>query len=203
MKKHKLYKLFIVICAVFLIATGVAFNSASLLGNDSIGIFYDGIRNLLSLRPDQLGLVSNYVNAGVLVLVFFLGKHHINIGTLIYFLPFGTFVGIGNRLYPYIFQSDAILVRSLAAITGCLLIFIGVGIYIAMDIGIDPFSAFVLILCDRSKWKYARMKITFDFTLIVIGFLCGGRIGLVTIITAVAAGPCIQFFTRKTQALLQ
>lgn len=203
MKRNLIYKLIIVTIAVFTIATGVAFNAAALLGNDPIGILYDGIRNAFSLSPDQLGLVSNYVNAAVFVIVLIFGRSYINLGTILYFLPYGTFVSLANRMYPYLFTSDTLGTRIMAATSGCLLIFVGVGVYIAMDIGLDPFSGLVLVIRDKLGWDYQRVKILFDITLIVISVFLGGTLGLVTIITALTAGPCIQFVTKMTTKLLE
>lgn len=203
MNSKTFYKLLLVVISVFFIATGVAFNAASLLGNDPIGILYDGIRNTLNLSVEQLGFVSNCVNGGVLLIVFLFGRKYINIGTLLYFLPYGTFVNWGNKIYPYLFQTDSYITRIAAASCGCLLIYIGVGIFIAMNIGLDPFSGLVLVIRDKLKWDYSKVKIFFDLFLVIISVLMGGKIGLVTIVTAFSAGPSIQFVTKMTAKLFK
>ena len=58
---------------VLLIGIGVAFNNCTGLGNDSVGIVYDGIRVFFGLSQSQLGWVSNAVNGGILVLLLFAG----------------------------------------------------------------------------------------------------------------------------------
>ena len=40
------------------------------------------------------------------------------------------------------------------------------------------------------------MKIGFDVTMVILGTLLGGRLGVVTVVTALAVGPVIQFFTK-------
>ena len=47
---------------IILVGTGVAFNAAAALGNDPVGIVYDGIRSALNLSSEQLGMASNIVN---------------------------------------------------------------------------------------------------------------------------------------------
>jgi hypothetical protein len=39
------------------------------------------------------------------------------------------------------------------------------------------------------------VKIGFDLTMIVLGTVLGGKLGAVTIVTALTAGPVIQFFS--------
>lgn len=56
---------------IFLVGIGVAF---SLLGNDPIGIVYDGMRNIADLFNEQLGIVSNVVNYGLIILLLVISK---------------------------------------------------------------------------------------------------------------------------------
>ena len=46
------------------------------------------------------------------------------------------------------------------------------------------------------------VKVVFDISMIVLGTVLGGKLGAVTIITALTAGPVIQFFSGKLQRLL-
>ena len=86
------------------------------------------------------------------------------------------------------------LVRILGSVVGCVLLCFGVAIYIVLDIGVDPFTGIVLFFADITKKEYRIIKIIFDLTLIVIGAILGGKLGAVTLITAIAVGPTIQFF---------
>jgi uncharacterized membrane protein YczE len=76
-----------------------------------------------------------------------------------------------------------------------MLLYIGVSIYITVDIGVDPFTGLVLVLRDNLKKEYRFVKIGFDLTMIVLGTVLGGKLGAVTIVTALTAGPVIQFFS--------
>lgn len=62
--KHKISvgKCGFAVLGVLLIGTGVAFNAMAQLGNDPVGIFYDGVRSVLGLPQSRLGLASNAVN---------------------------------------------------------------------------------------------------------------------------------------------
>ena len=79
---------------------------------------------------------------------------------------------------------------------GCVLLSLGVAIYITVDIGVDPFTGVVLVLRDVLKKEYRYVKIGFDVTMVILGTLLGGRLGVVTVVTALAVGPVIQFFTK-------
>ncbi len=188
-------KMFYALLGIFLIGMGVALNSCARLGNDPIGIVYDGVRNIANLNSEQLGTASNIVNCGLILLLIFTGRRYVNIGTLIYILPYGFFVNLGTKLYDNLFSSNSIHFQWLTVAAGCLLLYTGVAIFIVVDIGLDPFTGVVMVIRDKIKWDYKRTKIMFDIIMVVIGAALGGKFGAVTLITALTAGPVIQFFS--------
>ncbi|SHO42937.1 YczE/YyaS/YitT family protein [Anaerocolumna xylanovorans] len=196
-------KIFYALLGIFLIGIGIAFNSCAKLGNDPVGIVYDGVRNIAKLNSEQLGTASNFVNYGLIVLLIFIGRRYINIGTFIYILPYGLFVNLGTKLYYYLFSSNLnnIYFQSLAVVVGCLLLYTGVAIFIVVDIGLDPFTGVVMVIRDKIKWDYKRTKIMFDVTMVIIGTILGGKLGVVTIVTALIAGPTIQFLANQIKAI--
>lgn len=200
-KKVRVTKCIAALAGIFLVGAGVAFNAQAQLGNDPIGIFYDGVRNLLGLNPAQLGHASNVVNALVVVLLMFIGRRYVNIGTLIYILPYGFFVNIGTSLYQMLFVGDSMITRIFAVVIGCLSIYIGVAIYIVMDIGVDPMTGLALWIGEKLHWEYKRAKVLFDLCLTAFGFIMGGKLGVITVISSLVAGPMIQFFAHQIKRI--
>ena len=193
----------IALIGVLLVGVGVAFNNCAGLGNDPVGIVYDGIRNVTGMGAEQLGLASNIVNLSLALLVFFTGRKYISVGTLVYFLPYGFFVELGILLYQFLApETGGLAVQTAFSVVGCLLLYLGVAVYITMDIGVDPFTGIVLVIRDAVKKEYRIVKIIFDITMIILGTVLGGKLGAVTIITALTAGPVIQFFSGKLHRLL-
>jgi uncharacterized membrane protein YczE len=201
MKKFNLTKIMGALIGILFIGIGVAWNAANGLGNDPIGLLYDGMRNTLSLTSGQLGLVSNIINLTLITLLIIIGRRYINLGTIIYILPYGFSVNLGSRLYEAL-QVSSLAGRIGAALAGCLLIYLGVALFIAVDIGLDPFTGIVMVIRDKLKLDYKKVKIAFDITMIIIGTLLGGTIGIVTILTALTAGPCIQWLASVMTTLL-
>ncbi|MCI9477734.1 MAG: hypothetical protein HFI21_01855 [Lachnospiraceae bacterium] len=181
---------------VLLVGVGVAFNNCAGFGNDPVGIVYDGIRSISGMNQAQLGMASNAVNIVLLVFLFFVGRRYVSVGTFVYLLPYGFCVDFGNFLYGLHGASEDIWVRVVFSVLGCVLLSLGVAIYITVDIGVDPFTGVVLVLRDVLKKEYRYVKIGFDLTMVILGTLLGGRLGVVTVVTALAVGPVIQFFTR-------
>lgn len=190
-------KIILTLIGIFLIGVGVSFNNCAGLGNDPIGIVYDGVRNVAKLTGEQLGTASNFVNWGIIILLLFIGRRYINIGTLIYILPYGFFVNLGAKIYNNFLSTDIAILNWLTVAVGCLLLYTGVAIFIFMDIGLDPFSGLVMVIRDKLGWDYKRTKIMFDIIMIIIGLSLGGKLGVVTVLTALTAGPGIQFISNR------
>ena len=203
LKIIQINKLILAAAGIMLVGTGIAFNAAAALGNDPIGIVYDGIRNAANLSAQQLGLASNIVNVVMVIAVFLLGRHYVNIGTFIYIIPYGTIVSLGGKLYDSLFPVQTLPVQIAGAAIGCLLLYAGVAMFITADIGLDPFTGMVMVIRDKAGKEYRVVKICFDAGCIVLGFLLGGKLGVITILTALSAGPLIQFFSDKFTKLLQ
>ena len=185
-------KIPIALVGVALVGFGLAFNSTAGLGNDAVAVLYDGVRNTLGLQVDKLGLVTNLVNFILITVVFFLGRKYINIGTFIYALPMGNFVNIGFKLYEILNIPSTLGGRILTSFCGCSMLFLGIGIFIAVDIGMDPCTGVIMLVRDKIKGQYKTAKIICDIISLALGFSFGGKVGVVTVIAALIAGPAIQ-----------
>jgi uncharacterized membrane protein YczE len=187
---------------IFIVCIGLAFNNNSLLGNDPVGIVYDGVRAFFELSRQQLGYVSNFMNVGLLLILFLLGRKYLNLGTFLYLIPYGVFISAGSRIYPFLFPGNALGMRLLAGLVGCSLYYIGISLFVAGDIGVDPFTGFMLTLRDLTGWSIRRSKMTMDVVLTVLGFILGGTFGLITLVTALTTGPAIQFLSARFRKAL-
>lgn len=201
MKKLRILSLLFALMGILLIGVGVAFNASSQLGNDPVGILYDGVRSALGLTPSQLGLVSNGVNLALIGLLILVGRHYVNIGTFLYILPYGIFVDLGTWLYQLLGITGT-TGQILAGIVGSLLIYTGVSILIAADVGLDPMTGVVMVLRDKLRTDYKKVKLTFDAFMVLIGALLGGKLGVITLATAITAGPSIQWLSNKLIKLI-
>lgn len=187
-----LKKLPIALAGVILVGFGLAFNSAGGLGNDPVAVLYDGVRSILGFPVEKLGLVTNLVNVVFLAIVLIFNRRYINIGTFIYALPLGNFISLGFKLHDVLNIPGTMGGRILTSFLGCTMLFLGVGIFIAMNIGMDPVTGVTMIVRDKMKRQYKAAKVMCDVISLTLGFSFGGKVGAVTVIAALIAGPIIQ-----------
>lgn len=176
----------------FIVGIGVAFNQRAGLGNDPVGIFYDGLRVLFRLSDNQLGTVTFIFNLILIGLLLMIGKRYISIGTVVYFVFYGISVQLGGAFYELLVVRQSLWIQIIMSTIGCLSLYIGVAFFIAADIGYDPMTGSAWLVTDTLKWPFGRGKILFDCVLLAAGVLMGGKLGVITVITALSAGPVIQ-----------
>lgn len=187
-----LKKLPLALVGIALVGFGLAFNSAGMLGNDAVAVLYDGVRSAIGFPIEKLGLVTNLVNIVFVAIVFIVNRKYINIGTFIYALPLGNFVDLGFKIHQFLKIPGSLTGRIITSFFGCSMLFLGIGIFIAMDIGMDPCTGVVMLVRDKINGQYKFAKILLDVCSILVGFALGGKVGLVTVIAAFIAGPTIQ-----------
>ena len=184
-----------------LIGTGLGINQATGLGNDTIGIFYDGIRVLLKVSIENYGTLITIINIVLVALLFIVGRKHIHIGTLIYMLLYGKFAEAGGWIYAQLPLTDSLAGRSVIGFMGCAILYFGIALFIVSDIGVDPVTGLAASIAEKAGWQFKTGRRCIDFTLMAAGILAGGTFGVITLATVVAAGPVIQFFTECLQKL--
>ncbi len=188
------------IAGAVLCGTGSGFMNHASLGMDAIGLFYDGIRNILALSPAQIGTASYAVCFILSVFLWFAARKYVSFGSVIYITAYGLFANLGTMLAEIIIP-DILWLRIVSGVTGYLVLCAGLAVYIAIDIGVDAFTGVILWICDLTHKELKTIKIIFDLCLTVIGVLLGGTLGVFTVVAVIIGGPVIDFLTKRFQVI--
>jgi len=197
--KRRIIDIILTFIGAVLCGTGCGFMNYAALGMDAIGSFYDGIRTALNLSIDSIGTVSIGISIVLIIFLLIVKRKYVNVGTIIYLIVYGIFANISTLCLETLITSDAVYVKAVISILGILILTYGLGIYIAVDIGVDPFTGLTLYLSDITHKEMQYIKIAADIIFMVIGILLGARIGAISVISVLAEGPLIAFFTKRVQ----
>lgn len=174
---------------IFLLGLSGAINIRTALGADPITVFYEGLSKFLNLN---LGMTINILNTSLTALIFLIDRKYIHIGTLMYVLTLGSFVNFGVWAYDMLPIPNIFIVRLLVSLFGCFIAFIGLGMYISVDTGIDPWSAISVIINKKSGKSFRMVRTIQDALTLLLGYLMGGRVGIITVFCVCAGGVIIQ-----------
>ena len=186
-------RILLVIFGVILMGLGIAFIVSVGWGADPVSVLSDGIHKFFQI---DLGMAVNIINCALFFIMLLFGWRYINVGTLINTFFLGTFIDFGMKLYSILNASNTLFLRIVLIIVSFLCLFFGIALIIAANIGLDVWSGLAMILRDWTHKEYKFFRVALDFVSLVIGFLLGGQIGVVTVIAAVLGGPLIQWFTK-------
>lgn len=179
------------IFGLFLFALGIVMNLYSNLGMSPWGVLQVGIANYV---PLTLGQVSQVV--GLVVLI---------IGWLLGFTP--GFATLMNMYFIGLF-TDLImewgLVPSFSGLLGEYLLLlgsivaIGVGslLYMGPKLGAGPRDGLMLGLVQKLDRPISQVRGAIELTVLILGYLMGGPVGVGTVINALTVGVSVQFFLR-------
>lgn len=192
-----------------IIQFGVALFLKTSIGSDSFTVFTEGLATVLNKTGlKDLSIVHMItgraeVTPGVanmiILIVLFIGilivdRKRIKIGTLICVIGGGPIIDLGVKAVSYFpIESANIFVKMLLVLGGCFIIAVGFSIMSESDIGVAPNDIVPFIIKDKLNCQYRWVRIAFDATFLIVGFILGGKVGIGTIIAMLAIGPFIQF----------
>jgi len=80
---------------------------------------------------------------------------------------------------------------------------VAVALYMVVDMGVSPYDAMPQVIARRIKKPFPLVRLGWDVLVLTIGFLLGGRLGLVTLITGFCVGPVYGAIAKKLRPLFE
>lgn len=167
----------------------------STLGLDPWDVFHQGLTHHL---PLSFGQVTIAVGAAVLVLWIPL-RQWPGLGTVLNVIVIGLAADFGLAV---ISRPDDLWLRVALLLGGIVGNGLAGALYIGSHLGPGPRDGLWLGLVRKTGLSVRRWRTTIEVTVLVIGFVLGGTIGIGTVLHAISIGPLVQFFLPKVEASL-
>lgn len=142
----------------------------------------------------QLGIGYGVVTVLVSVLVLLLWiplRQRVGLGTLLNALLVGPSADLALAVIP---EPVSIWVGAPMFVAGLLLLAFATGLYIAADFGPGPRDGLMTGLVRRTGWPVWLVRTLIEGSVLLIGFLLGGPVGVGTVLFAFGVGPLIGWF---------
>lgn len=188
-------RIFFCCMGVVTFAVGSAVSSIAEFGVDPWTSLNSGVSNLIGI---SIGTSSIILQSIIAIMVFFLARKYINIGTLINIIGFGVVFDVTSELFccSELFQVSSSAERLILMLAGIFLFSLGLAICAGCNLGIAPYDAISWLLNQYLKFPYSIARIVTDGFCVVVAWITGGSIGIGTLITVSCAGPMIQFWNK-------
>lgn len=159
-----------------------AFMIEAAVGVDSWTVFAQGISVHTGL---SIGLLTNII--GLLVLLLWIPlKQKPGLGTVLNILLVGPGIELGLWLLP---TPDAMWLRFVFFVIGLLLLAVASGIYIGANLGPGPRDGLMTGIHSRFGTPLWAGRTAVEVTVLVIGWILGGNVGVGTVAFALLIGP--------------
>ena len=177
------------LAGLVLFGVGIALMARAGLGLGPWEVFHQGIASLTGL---QLGTVSILVGIPVLAAWYPLCERP-GVGTILNIAIIGTATNVAMDLIP---AAQGLAAQVVMMLAGVGTIAVGSGLYLASDLGPGPRDGLMTGLHLRFGWSIRRARTGIELSVLVLGFLAGGTIGIGTIVFALGIGPAVQVALR-------
>ncbi|MGI3450299.1 hypothetical protein C3433_26180 [Citrobacter freundii] len=155
------------------------------LGADPWNVFHLGVANLLSMN---IGVVI--IAVGVLVLLAWIPlRQRPGFGTLSNVIMIGLAADAALLVIP---GFESLLARSGLLVSAVILNALATSLYIGAGFGAGPRDGLMTGIHARTGWPVRRIRTAIEVSVLLIGWLLGGTVGLGTVLYALAIGPLIQ-----------
>ena len=174
--------------------TGIAFFVKSHIGVPPWDVFHQGISEHTGLG---LGTVLIIVAFFVLLLWIPL-KERPGLGTIANAIVIATSLQVMLSVVP---TQTAPLAQLVQVLLGIAAIGIGSGMYLTTHMGPGPRDGWMTGIHKRTGWPVYVVRLGIEVTVVVIGWLLGGSVGIGTVLFALLVGPAVGYGLRAMGAI--
>ncbi len=154
------------------------------IGNAPWTVFAEGLTYKTGM---SIGFATFVISVGVLLLWIPL-KERPGFGTLANIVIIATFIEVGTHIFP---AQQSLAMGILYDLVGISLVGIGSALYITCGLGPGPRDGAMTGLHYRTGVRVGRVRLGIELTVLVIGFLMGGTVGLGTALFALLIGQSV------------
>lgn len=194
----------VLLLSVMMMGVCVAIFDQIGFGTDPCSVLNLAVSRLLGWSFGNYQLLFNAV---LLALIVCLGEiRRIGLGTLANMVVVGYSADATLWLlrHTHPLTGETLAVRLAVFVPTMALFLVAVAFYMVVDLGVAPYDAMPQIIAGRQRrFGFTAVRVTWDVAAIVLGYLIGGTVGLVTIVTGFFLGPVITAIARRFEPFFE
>lgn len=175
------------LAGLWLYGASMALQIRATLGLDPWDVLHEGLTKITGL---SFGLITALVGA-VVLLCWIPLRQRPGVGTVSNVIVIGLAVDVTLAILP---SPADLLPRILFLVAGIVLNGLAAAVYIGARLGPGPRDGLTTGFCARTGTSLRLVRTVVEVTVLAVGWLLGGTIGVGTVLYAVAIGPLTQAF---------
>ncbi|MGB3730879.1 YczE/YyaS/YitT family protein [Microbacterium sp.] len=174
---------------LFLYGLGIALMIRGVIGAAPWDVLSQGLATHL---PLTFGTVTIIVS-GIVLLMWIPLRQRMGIGTILNALLIGPSADVGFLIIPV---TEVLWIRVISFAVGLTMVGAATGLYIGARFGPGPRDGLMTGLHRVTGRPIWVVRTALEVTVVVIGWLLGGNVGIGTVAFALLVGPLCQYFMR-------
>ncbi|WP_144710258.1 YitT family protein [Curtobacterium pusillum] len=170
---------------LFLYGASTALQVRAIVGVSSWTVLTEGLENVV---PWSFGVIT-VVSSGVILLFWIPLRQKPGIGTLLNALAIGPSADLVLWLVP---TPHGLVGRVLLFLAGLLLLALATAFYIGAGFGTGARDGLMVGLHERLGWPVWVARTVIEVSVVVVGWILGGDVGVGTVVAAFVIGPMVQ-----------
>lgn len=159
-------------------------------------VLHYGLTETFGLTIGTWSVISGFVLILLMIVVY---RKLPKIGTWINMVVIGVFIDISLFVLPEVSSFGSSLAMF---IVGVIVMGIGIGMYMAPNMGAGPRDSLMLILIDQLGMSINGARTTMEVSVALAGWALGGPVGVGTVFIAFGLGTLVQWTLPYNQRLL-
>lgn len=190
-QKHGIKRMGLMAMSIFLMGFAVSVFSYSGMGVDPYTALNMSISEKLGI---SFGFWQMCLNGAILIIVGFVAKKLINVGTIFNMVGVGYVCEFFTSIYDAILpEENSLAVRIICMALGVFLLSLSASLYFNCNLGVSPYDALGFVMEEKTKLKYKWCRVATDLICTISALSMGGPVGVGTIVTAFFMGPVVSF----------
>ena len=203
---HLIKRVIIVVIACSFMALSASWLTLVDLGTDT----YTNLNQAVSAKIGwSFGNWQTFLNVVLFIIVLIIGdSKNFGFGTLANMFLIGYEVDFFNKMWNTILPAglfDTLSNRILLMIPGLIVFVLACAVYMDVELGTSPCDAISFIV--NTKWlknvSFKVIRMTYDFTLILIAFILSGKIYPITVIMALTLGTTVEYVGKWMKKIIK
>ncbi|WP_246819002.1 YitT family protein [Aerococcus sp. HMSC10H05] len=180
------------------IALGVSISGVMDMGMDPFAALWMAVSDFV---PIGFGNIVFIVNLIIFTIAFFIDRSKFGLGTFINWV----FCGYMIQYFTYYFTQIIglgtddmnLLIRVILTLVGGTVFLLGAAFYMSAGLGVAPLDAIAPILEEKTPLSFAQGRFLHEVICLILAFILGGPVGVMTLYLGFFAGPMLALFRSK------
>lgn len=175
---------FVLMVGFFFFGVGEGLVYLSAIGNSPWIVLSEGFANYF---PFEIGTATLIISIFVFLLWIPL-REKPGAGTLFNILMIPFWIEVTIHIFP---RTDSILLGIVLAVVGVLFVGLGSALYLTTNLGPGPRDGLMTSLHHKTGVRVSRVRLSIESSVLLVGFVMGGTVGLGTLIFALGIGRSV------------